>query len=168
MRGPSWTNLDLSLFRTFQVSEDFGVEFRSEFFNITNTPKFGNPNGNASSSAFGEVRGTASFAPSRVIRFAGISPVPLFFYRSQEAASFALRATEARVRIQERVFRRKTEERRQKKEERRKNKEDRRKKTEGRRQKEEDRRKKTEGPEGAMLKTVKIQIDTLAAEKTIA
>jgi len=70
MRGPSWTNLDLSLFRTFQVSEDFGVEFRSEFFNITNTPKFGNPNGNASSSAFGEVRGTASFAPSRVIRFA--------------------------------------------------------------------------------------------------
>jgi hypothetical protein len=67
MRGPHWTNLDLSLFRIFRVTEDLGVEFRAEFMNFTNTPKFGNPNGNASSQVFGEILDGGG---NRWIRFA--------------------------------------------------------------------------------------------------
>jgi hypothetical protein len=39
-RGPAWINLDFSLFRRFQISEGTQLEFRSEFFNLTNTPHF--------------------------------------------------------------------------------------------------------------------------------
>jgi hypothetical protein len=43
--GPDGANLALSLFRAFQVRRHRQLEFRAEAFNITNTPKFGNPNG---------------------------------------------------------------------------------------------------------------------------
>jgi hypothetical protein len=40
----SW-NVDLSLFKTFQISEDVGVRFTADFFNAFNTPMDNNPNG---------------------------------------------------------------------------------------------------------------------------
>jgi hypothetical protein len=43
MFGPGATNLDMSLFRTFNVTEKFKAEFKTECFNISNTPKFSNP-----------------------------------------------------------------------------------------------------------------------------
>ena len=43
LRGPGFWNLDFSLFKDFAVSERFKVQFRSEFFNFTNTPQFANP-----------------------------------------------------------------------------------------------------------------------------
>lgn len=46
MRGPGMWNLDLSLFRTFALTEKWRVEFKAEGFNITNTPKFANPAAN--------------------------------------------------------------------------------------------------------------------------
>jgi len=46
MRGPSLWNLDLSLFRTFALTERLNMEFRAEAFNATNTPKFANPGAN--------------------------------------------------------------------------------------------------------------------------
>ncbi len=41
--GPGFHRLDFSLFKTFRINERMHVEFRSEFFNLTNTPNFANP-----------------------------------------------------------------------------------------------------------------------------
>jgi hypothetical protein len=41
--GPGFHKLDFSLFKVFQVTERFRLEFRSEFFNLTNHPNFTNP-----------------------------------------------------------------------------------------------------------------------------
>ena len=43
LRGPGFFNSDLGLFRSFKVSERFNAQFRAEYFNWTNTPKFSNP-----------------------------------------------------------------------------------------------------------------------------
>jgi hypothetical protein len=48
LRGPELVNLDLGLFRRFQVSERFDIQFRAEAFNATNTPHFSNPSSNIS------------------------------------------------------------------------------------------------------------------------
>ncbi|MFB3826778.1 MAG: carboxypeptidase regulatory-like domain-containing protein [Bryobacteraceae bacterium] len=56
--GPGLANLDLSLFRKFQITERFGGEFRVETLNFTNTPAFGNPNTTVGSADFGKVTGT--------------------------------------------------------------------------------------------------------------
>jgi hypothetical protein len=40
LRTPGVVNLDLSLFRTFPISERFRLEFRAEAFNVSNTPHF--------------------------------------------------------------------------------------------------------------------------------
>jgi hypothetical protein len=42
-RGPGFHRLDFSLFKQFRLTERFQLEFRSEFFNITNHPNFSNP-----------------------------------------------------------------------------------------------------------------------------
>lgn len=41
--GPSYDDLDFSLFKEFQTSESTHLQFRAEFFNFLNTPQFGNP-----------------------------------------------------------------------------------------------------------------------------
>jgi hypothetical protein len=38
--APGMVNLDTSVFRDFRVTERFGLQFRGELFNITNTPHF--------------------------------------------------------------------------------------------------------------------------------
>lgn len=43
LRGPLFFNTDLGLFRTFSIKERTKLEFRAEWFNWTNTPKFANP-----------------------------------------------------------------------------------------------------------------------------
>jgi hypothetical protein len=43
LRGPNFFNSDLSLFRSFKFGERFNAQFRAEYFNWTNTPKFNNP-----------------------------------------------------------------------------------------------------------------------------
>ena len=42
-RGPGFHRMDFSLFKQFQLTERFRMEFRSEFFNLTNHPNFSNP-----------------------------------------------------------------------------------------------------------------------------
>ena len=73
MRGPGVVNTDLSLFRTFKLTEKFNLQFRGESFNLSNTPHFANPNGNANSSSFGRITATQSAADavgrSREMRF---------------------------------------------------------------------------------------------------
>ncbi len=41
--GPGFHRLDFSLFKEFQTTESTHLEFRAEFFNITNTPQLGLP-----------------------------------------------------------------------------------------------------------------------------
>ncbi len=42
-RGPGFHRLDFSLFKQFQTTERTHLEFRAEFFNLTNHPNFSNP-----------------------------------------------------------------------------------------------------------------------------
>ena len=72
MRGPGVVNLDMSLFRTFKLTQQVNLQFRAEAFNVTNTPHFANPNGNVNSSNFGKVLATQSddaLGRSREFRF---------------------------------------------------------------------------------------------------
>ncbi len=41
--GPGYAKLDYSMFKDFQLSERFRMQFRAESFNLTNTPAFANP-----------------------------------------------------------------------------------------------------------------------------
>lgn len=74
LRGPGLANFDAGLFRSFRISERFGLQFRAETFNLSNTPHFANPQGDVSSSRFGEITGIANTGregiDERVFRFA--------------------------------------------------------------------------------------------------
>ncbi len=68
VRGPGQGNLDFSIFRGFPMKERANLEFRTEFFNITNHPNFGNPNTSMDSASFGQISTTLTNA--RIIQFA--------------------------------------------------------------------------------------------------
>lgn len=69
LRGPSQLNLDLGIQRDFPITEAAGMQFRAEFFNFTNTPKFGLPASDFSSpETFGKI--TSTVANPRIIQFA--------------------------------------------------------------------------------------------------
>ncbi|HEV2401157.1 MAG TPA: TonB-dependent receptor [Candidatus Sulfotelmatobacter sp.] len=69
LRGPSQLNLDLGIQKSFSITEGTALDFRTEFFNFTNTPKFGQPvNDFATGPAFGLITSTAS--NPRVIQLA--------------------------------------------------------------------------------------------------
>jgi len=57
LRGPGLVNLDLSVYRAFRITERFGLQFRAESFNAANTPHFGNPRSDVSSSQPGVITG---------------------------------------------------------------------------------------------------------------
>ena len=77
LRGPGRTNLDMSLFRTLNLTERFKLQLRAEAMNISNTPHFGNPGANVSNlvlnpdgsvknlNGFGQI--TSTTAVARVI-----------------------------------------------------------------------------------------------------
>ena len=70
LRGPGLTNPSLSVARTFAISERFGLVFRAEAFNLTNTPQFSNPNSSVTGGSFGLITGTTSNS-NRELRFSG-------------------------------------------------------------------------------------------------
>ena len=43
VRGPGQHNFDFAVERVFPIAETHSVHFRTEFFNLTNTPQFANP-----------------------------------------------------------------------------------------------------------------------------
>jgi outer membrane receptor protein involved in Fe transport len=63
--GPGFSNLDFALFKNFHVSERVNVSFRVQFYNITNTPHFGQPN-----TQFG------TYSTSTSSAVCGANPVP--------------------------------------------------------------------------------------------
>jgi hypothetical protein len=68
-RAPNQRNIDLSVQRSFPVKEWSALQFRAEFFNLTNTPNFGGPITNvAAGGAFGLITSTTN--NPRIIQFA--------------------------------------------------------------------------------------------------
>lgn len=53
--GPGIRNVDASLFREFRFSDDTGLEFRAEAFNLFNTPQFNFPNQFVGGGDFGRI-----------------------------------------------------------------------------------------------------------------
>jgi hypothetical protein len=66
--GPGGVNLDFSLFRSVPLGGTKAIEFRMEAFNLTNTPKFGNPNGDVTSGDFMRITGVLGGYSERQIR----------------------------------------------------------------------------------------------------
>lgn len=57
LRGPGMWNFDMSIYRTFKLSERMDLQFRAEAFNVSNTPHFSNPRSDISSSNPGLITG---------------------------------------------------------------------------------------------------------------
>jgi hypothetical protein len=68
LHGPGWTQVDMSVFKNFAITEHQRVQFRSEFFNLTNTAAFQNPASSWGSSTFGRISDTRN--RGRQIQFA--------------------------------------------------------------------------------------------------
>jgi hypothetical protein len=57
-RGPGYWNMDFSIFRAFPIgAESRRAEFRVEFFNLFNHPRWGNPDADVNSGTFGRTFG---------------------------------------------------------------------------------------------------------------
>jgi hypothetical protein len=66
-RGPSYTNVDVSLVRTFPIGGAARLQLRAESFNVLNHPNFGLPVGDLNSANFGRI---LSAGPPRLMQFA--------------------------------------------------------------------------------------------------
>lgn len=67
MRGPAFTDVDVSLIRNFALTEGLHLEFRAESFNVANHANFGNPVADINSPSFGEI---LAASPPRLMQFA--------------------------------------------------------------------------------------------------
>jgi hypothetical protein len=67
VRGPGLRSFDLSLQKSIPITESKRFEFRTEFFNLTNTPQFNAPDRSVTSPTFGQIRGAQG---ERNIQFA--------------------------------------------------------------------------------------------------
>jgi hypothetical protein len=71
-RGPTRTNIDVSVAKITNIDERRKLEFRAEMFNMPNLALFRDPNTTITSGAFGQISGTGSATDSqpRVIQLA--------------------------------------------------------------------------------------------------
>ena len=60
LRGPGTKQIDLSLFKSFAITEKRRVEFRAEAFNALNTPQFNNPNSSIGFTGVGKITSAGS------------------------------------------------------------------------------------------------------------
>ena len=67
LSGPGLRRGDISVHKGFRVREGQRVQLRAEFFNLTNTPKFGNPGANVTAASAGHI---TSASGEREIQFA--------------------------------------------------------------------------------------------------
>jgi hypothetical protein len=72
LTGPGYINADLSLFKSFAITESARLETRFEFFNALNTPHFANPNADlGTQSTFGQItREAGTGRDNRIVQFA--------------------------------------------------------------------------------------------------
>jgi trimeric autotransporter adhesin len=61
LRGPGQASCDFSIFKTYDVYENFKAQFRFEVFDLTNTPLFDNLNTTFGSSSFGQITDQANY-----------------------------------------------------------------------------------------------------------
>jgi hypothetical protein len=66
--GPGLQNLDSSLIKDTKF-ERVTMELRAEFFNVTNTPHFSQPDTGVQDASFGAISGTVASPPQREIQF---------------------------------------------------------------------------------------------------
>src|SRR5271165_116331 len=69
LRGPRIIDGDISVFKDFTLYERIKLQFRSEFYNIANHPRFNNPDSNLGDGNFGVINSTVQ-ASERQIEFA--------------------------------------------------------------------------------------------------
>ena len=69
LRGPGFFETDLSIYRTFSISESVKFQLRAEALNATNHANFGNPSSDINSSTFGFITSTYGPNQSRQLRF---------------------------------------------------------------------------------------------------
>jgi hypothetical protein len=69
-RGPSVTNVNLSLVKNMRLREHTDLQFRGEAFNLLNTPHFWLPVTNQASVQFGQITSTQVAQLPRVLQFA--------------------------------------------------------------------------------------------------
>ena len=67
MTGPGAFNIDAGLMKRFALTEKYGLQFRSEAFNLLNHANFGNPDGFLDSPTYGQIN---SASPGRILQFA--------------------------------------------------------------------------------------------------
>ncbi|MGE0126536.1 MAG: carboxypeptidase regulatory-like domain-containing protein [Blastocatellales bacterium] len=67
VRGPAYRNMDLALIKRAPIREQINLEFRAEFFNLTNTPPLGAPNIVIGTPGFGSI---TSAGDPRVVQMA--------------------------------------------------------------------------------------------------
>ena len=60
LRNDGIRNFDLSLFKQFVATERVRIQFRAEFLNAFNTPRFGSPNTSVTSASFGVISSQAN------------------------------------------------------------------------------------------------------------
>jgi len=68
--GPGSRELNAALLKQFTIYHELDLQFRAEFFNITNTPNFGMPGNTMSNSQFGIISATAANMTPRQMQFA--------------------------------------------------------------------------------------------------
>ena len=68
--GPHYRHFDLSLFKDFDLTERAKLQFRTEAFNLTNTPNFGQPGSTMGTSTFGVVSSLRTNAQPRQLQLA--------------------------------------------------------------------------------------------------
>jgi carboxypeptidase family protein len=69
LTGPAFVNLDASIVKIIRFGSRH-AEVRADFFNVTNTPHYSNPNGSLGDGNFGRITGILDLT-ERVIRFGG-------------------------------------------------------------------------------------------------
>jgi hypothetical protein len=70
LRAPGTNNFDFAIFKRVLFAERYGLEFRTEFFNLFNHPHFGVPATGLGSSGFGSITSDNADSNPREIQFA--------------------------------------------------------------------------------------------------
>src|SRR5262249_1078740 len=76
IRGPSFSSLDMSLFKSFRLTERVRAQFRAEFFNLPNHPNYGRPGASFGAPSFGAI---TSLAPNGTMRQTQLGLKALFY-----------------------------------------------------------------------------------------